>query len=179
MFACGADLAVMDDQPALEELTDRLWDERRIVMYLLYKLTVTRLLLAADDRRFVPEALEEVERTVELLRQGEQHRDAAVRRLAGLWQIAPVELTLEELTHRSPPPYDHTFREHLDAFRELAGEIEAVARENRSLAMSQLDHVSSTIEQLTGVERPKPATYDASGRLDGSSAVGGHLREVL
>jgi hypothetical protein len=169
----------MNDHRALEELASRLWDERRIVTYLLYKLTVTKLLLAADDRRFVPDALEEVDRTVDLLRQGEARRDQAVRELAGIWQMAPDQLTLEALVHHAPAPHDHIFREHLSAFQELAGEIEAVARENRTLATSEIDHLSTTIQQLTGVERPQPTTYDASGRLDNTTAVGGHLRKVL
>lgn len=169
----------MNEHRALEELASRLWDERRIVTYLLYKLTVTKLLLAADDRRFVPDALEEVDRTVELLRQGEARRDDAVRELAGIWQMAPDQLTLEALAHQAPAPHDHTFREHLTAFQELAGEIETVARENRSLATTEIDHLSDTIQQLTGVERPQPSTYDASGRLDNAAQVGGHLRKVL
>ena len=169
----------MDDHPALEKLTDRLWDERRIVTYLLFKLTVTKLLLAADDRRFVPDSLQEVDRTVELLREGELRRDAALRDLADVWQVAPDELSLVVLARRAPAPYDGLFAEHLEAFRELASEIEAVARENRSLARSELDHLGVTIEALTGTDRSTVATYDASGRLDPSSAVGGRLREVL
>lgn len=169
----------MDAHAALEELTARLWDERRIVTYLLFKLTVTKLLLAADDRRFVPDALQEVDRTVELLREGEERRDEALRDLAEAWQMAPDSLTLQLLAQQAPEPYDELFREHLQAFQRLAAEIEAVARENRALARSELDHLGVTIEALTGTDRSSVATYDASGRLDPSSAVGGHLREAF
>lgn len=168
-----------DDRRALDDLAARLWDERRIVTFLLFKLTVTRLLLAADERRFVPDALQEVDRTVELLREGELRRDTALRELAGRWRMAPDELTLGELARRAPEPYDHTFGEHLTAFRELAAEVDAVARENRSLARAELEHVSDSIGLLTGTDRHAPATYDARGRLGVRAAVGGHLREVL
>lgn len=169
----------MDDQPVLDELSRRLWDERRIVTYLLFKLTVTKLLLAADDRRFVPDALSEVERTVELLRDGEERRESALRDVAGRWQVAAGTLSLDMLAAEAPAPYDDIFREHRDAFRELAEEIEAVARANRELAASEFEHLNTTIEELTGVPRSEPATYDASGRLDPTSRVGGHLRKVL
>jgi hypothetical protein len=169
----------MTDHAALEQLAGRLWDERRIVTYLLFKLTVTRLLLAADERRFVPDALREVERTVELLREGELQRENALRELAERWQLAPAELTLQELVRRAPAPFDHTFAEHLEAFQELAAEIETVAHDNRALARVELDHLTDTIVQLTGSGGGSGATYDASGQLGNTTAVGGRLREAL
>lgn len=168
-----------DERAALEELADRLWDERRIVTFLLYKLTVSRLLLAADERRFAPEALREVDQAVEMLRDGEFRRDEAVRRLAGIWQVAPDDVSLPGLAARAPTPFSHTFAEHLAAFRELAAEIEGVARENRVLARAELDHLSASIEQLTGIQPTAPTTYDAHGQLDPRAAVGGRLREAL
>ena len=167
------------DHAALEELGRRLWDEREVVTHLLYRLTVTRLLLAADERRFIADALDEVEHAVALLRQGELKRDSALRSLAEQWQVDPDELSLTELARRSPPPFDHTFSEHRDAFQQLAAEIEEVARDNRALANSELDEVRGTIDLLTGQDRATTATYDAHGQLDTASNVGGVLREVL
>ena len=167
------------DRRALDELSRRLWDERQVVNHLLFKLTVTRLLLAADERRFVPESLEEVERAVEALRQGEYARDAALRELASLWAYDPIELTLGELARRSPPPFDHTFAEHAVAFRDLAGEIEQVARENRVLANGDLQVVAGQLDQLSGPQVPVASTYDASGQIDASAGVGARLREVF
>jgi hypothetical protein len=169
-----------DDRRALDELSRRLWDERQIVVHLLFKLTVTRLLLAADERRFVPTALEEVEQAVDLLRDGELAREQALRELAGLWTTDPAELTLVELARRSPPPFDHTFADHLAAFRELAGEIERTAKENRILARSDLHLVAGQLDRLTHAPAPANAsTYDATGQLDAKGGVGGRLREVL
>jgi hypothetical protein len=168
-----------DDRRALEQLSRRLWDERHIVTHLLYKLTVTRLLLAADERRFVPDALQEVESAVEGLRAAEIERDEALRQLAALWTTEPTGLTLGELARRSPPPFDHTFAEHLGAFRELAGEIDRTARENRSLARSDLQVVADQLDQLAGPATPTVATYGATGQLEPAVGVGGRLREVL
>lgn len=168
-----------DDRAALEELAARLWDERRIVTFLLYKLTVSRLLLAADERRFAPDALREVDQAVQLLRDGELERDEAVRGLAAVWQVPAEDVSLPALAEQAPPPFDHTFAEHLEAFRELTREIESVSRENRVLARTELEHLTDSIEQLTGVEQPAPSTYDAQGQLDPQAAVGGRLRETL
>jgi hypothetical protein len=167
------------ERAALEELTSRLWDERQVVLYLLYRLTVSRQLLAADDRRFVRDALREVDGAVELLRDGELQRETALRRLAALWQVDHEQLSLPGLARRSPPPFDHLFQEHLTAFTALAAEIEQIAGENRLLAVDGLRHLTGTIDLLAGIERPLPSTYDATGRLDTTSAVGGHLRKAL
>lgn len=180
MIGVPADGVTMDDRPLLEELASRLWDERQVVTYLLFKLTVTKLLLAADERRFVGDALREVDRTVELLRDGEARRDEAVRDLAEHWRVAPETLTLVEVARRAAAPLDHTFREHHDAFRSLAAEIEQVSRDNRALARTQVDEVTTAIDLLTGRESA-PTTYDASGQLDSAAApaAGPRLREVL
>ncbi|MFA9446401.1 flagellar export chaperone FlgN [Egicoccus sp. AB-alg6-2] len=167
------------DRRALEELSRRLWEERQVVNHLLFKLTVTRLLLAADERRFVAQSLEEVELAVEALRQGEYRRDEALRALAALWVYDPEALTLGELARRSPPPFDHTFAEHAVAFRTLAAEVEQVARENRVLAQSDLHIVAGQLDQLSGPQVPVASTYDASGQLDAAAGVGARLREVL
>ncbi|MFA9430945.1 flagellar export chaperone FlgN [Egicoccus sp. AB-alg2] len=167
------------DRRALEALSRRLWEERQVVSHLLFKLTVTRLLLAADERRFVPQALQEVETAVEALRQGEHERDEALRTLAALWTTDPEALSLVELARRSPPPYDHVFGDHATAFRELAGEIEQVARENRVLAAGDLQVVAGQLDQISGPRVPLATTYDASGQLDASSGVGARLREVF
>jgi hypothetical protein len=168
-----------DDHRALEELARRLGDERQVVSFLLYKLTVTHLMLAADDRRFVPEALEEVEHAVELLREGELRRDSALRELAAIWRTEPTTLTLAELAQRSPRPFDHVFADHLAGFRELAAEIERTAGANRVLARSDLSIVTGQLDQLTGVAHTAPTTYDAQGQVGANGAVGGRLREVL
>jgi hypothetical protein len=170
-----------DDRRALDELSRRLWDERQVVTHLLFKLTVTRLLLAADERRFVPDALDEVEQAVDLLRAGELAREQALRELAGLWTTDPDRLTLVELARRSPPPFDHTFADHLAAFRELAGEVERTAKENRVLARSDLHLVAGQLDRLTDTPStvPTATTYDATGQLDATTGVGGRLREVL
>lgn len=168
----------MSETRLLERLAQKLWDERHIVTVLLYRLTVTRLLLAADERRFLPDAVREVDDAVAMLRAGEDARDDVLRDLAAAWQVDPAELTLDRLSRQAPPPYDHTFGEHLTAFRTLTAEIEGATRENRTLARTDLGSVQEQLDLLTGTPAG-PTTYDARGRVDAGGPVGGRLREVL
>ncbi|MCC5949517.1 MAG: hypothetical protein JJT89_13790 [Nitriliruptoraceae bacterium] len=170
----------MTEHTALEALAARLWDERRIVTYLLYRLTVTKLLLAADERRFVPSALEEVDQAVTYLRDGEDDRDLALRDLAAVWQVDPVELGLADIAERAPEPFATMFQDHLNSFRDLAAEIDVVATANRALANERVADITETISHMSGMaDLHTPTTYDASGRVDTTGPVGGRLREVL
>lgn len=148
----------------LERLADTLWAERRVVEYLLFKLVTAKLLLAADETRFVAPALDEVERVVTALRDAETRRTEALAATAREWSMRPDELTLDELVRAAPEPMAGVFREHQKAFVALAEEIEQTAADNRRLATSALTHVQQTLDALTGP--PAGPTYTAAGRPD-------------
>ena len=170
----------MDADDALAGLTRQLWRVREVVFRLLYDLTVTRLLLAADDRRFVPDAVRAVDRGLAELRERESERDIALRELAASWGVAPEELTLEGLALSAPEPYRTVLADHARAFADLATEIEDVSRQNRALARGQHTEVSTVIHELTGEVSESAQTYDAAGGLDIlSGIVGGRRQEVL
>ena len=144
----GMDPASPSDE--LEGLADTLWEERQVVEYLLFKLVTAKLILAADERRFVASALEEVDRIGPTLRATEVQRAAALDAVAGTWGVAGDDLTLHELAERAEEPMASVFRDHQVAFAELASEIEETARENRQLACASLAHVRETIDALAG-----------------------------
>jgi hypothetical protein len=156
----------------LQALADTLWAERHVVEHLLYRLTCAKLLLAADERRFVALALDEVERTVGALRRAELERSMAVSVVARAWRVADGELTLRVLASTAPEPWRDVFADHEQAFASLAGEIEAATEANRSLAASGLNRIHETMDLLTGTEQP--GTYDAQGRA--RSAAAGPVR---
>lgn len=170
----------MDADDALDVLTRQLWRVREVVVRLLYDLTVTRLLLSADDRRFVPGAVHAVDRGLTELREREAERDRLLRDLAVLWDVSVEELTLDMLARSAPEPYRTVFADHAHAFAELAAEIEQVSRQNRALARGQQTEVTTVISELTGVVDEPVQLYDAAGRLDRlSGLVGGRRQEVL
>lgn len=170
-------MTVRDRRPSLEHLADTLAAERRVVEYLLFKLVAAKLLLAADEHRFVPSALDEVERVVAALRDTEQQRTQAVAAAAREWGLPPSALGLGELVRHAPEPMATVFRDHQEAFTALAEEIEATAVDNRRLATSALSHVQQALDSLTGP--PVGATYTASGHHDTALTPPTRLDSVL
>jgi hypothetical protein len=163
---------------SLEALADSLWAERHLVELLLFKLVAAKLLLAADERRFVALALDEVQRVLTALREAEVRRVITLEDVARSWQVTADDLTLAELATHAPEPLRGVFRDHHDAFHALAREIEEVAAANRKLAAGALTQVHEAMDALTG----PPAggtTYTASGRPDTPVPVPTRLDEVL
>lgn len=153
----------------LRELMERLWVERHLLEFLLFKLVTTRLVLAADTRAFVAPALREVEVAIERLREAELRRATAVARVAEEWGVPAEHLSLSYLVEHAPEPSATMFREHRDGLRALVEEIEEVAAENRRLAAAAAEHVRENLDALVGAEVGD--TYDPSGRR-GSVAPG-------
>jgi hypothetical protein len=152
-----------DPAAGLEALADTLWAERQVVEFLLYKLVTAKLLLAADERRFVSHALGEVERVVGALRDAELRRSVALEQFARERRMRPDDVTLDWLASHTPPPWREVFTDHRDAFGTLAAEIEETSAENRHLASAGLSQIQQTIEELTGPQTAS-GTYDANGR---------------
>lgn len=165
------------DSPDLEGLADTLWAERHVVEYLLYRMVTAKLLLEASERRFVSIALDEVERTLETLRTAEIQRAAALEPVARAWGYQPETLTLRKLAEEAPAPMDAVFRDHHEAFMELASEIEETATTNRRLASAALSDVRQTLDALAGP--PAASTYTAAGTPDRAVTRPAQLDEVL
>ena len=138
---------------ALEDLAETLWAERRVADFLLYKLVVAKLVLAADERRCVTQALDEVERAVALLQATEVKRASVVAALACTWDAAPEDCTLATLARRAPAPLGSVLRDHQQALADLADQIQATAAASRELVASALASAQDTLDALTGPRR--------------------------
>ena len=161
----------------LQGLADDLWSERHLVELLLYKLVTAKLLLAADERRFVTLALDEVGRVVDALHDAEARREAAVRAVAAAWAVPVEAVTLHELARQAPEPMRTVFADHATAFLELTAEIEETASTNRRLASATLGHVRASLDALTGPTQT--TTYTATGRRGAAAAAPVRLDRVL
>lgn len=164
---------------SLEALADTLWAERHVVEFLLFKLVSARLLLAANEARFVPAAVEEVDRAVGALKAAELRRETALQGVANDWGVPIDALTLETLASRAPVPFDTLFKEHQKAFLTLADEVEQTARQNSELASAALSHVQESLVALGGGSGPAPTYYDAAGRRTNTGVHRSNLDEVL
>jgi hypothetical protein len=161
----GFDVEGQGESNLLKEVQDRLWTERHLLEFLLFKLITAKLILGADDRRFMSPALAEVEHVVEKIRLAEMERSLAVARLADDWGVGAHELSLKILAGRASEPYKTIFNEHREGFLRLTGEIEEVALENRRLASASLADIQSSLDTLMGTApEQSPPTYDDKGR---------------
>ena len=162
----------------LQRLAETLWEERHVVEQLLYRLTCAKLLLATDQQRFVPNAIDEVEQTVDRLRQVELLREGVGQEVAMSLSVGRDSLSLADLATDAPAPWNDVFNDHRKAFLALAEEIEATTAANRELASQALGHVRRAIDTLSGTPATS-ATYDAAGRSAVPSGVPVHLDRVL
>lgn len=151
---------------ALTELLDKLWAERHLLEFLLFKLTSAKLILAADERYLVAPALNEVERAVELIRAAELSRSLAVARVAEEWGVSPLQLSLTYLAENGPEATADIFAEHRRAFLELTADIEETAATNRRMATSALETIRDSLQATVGPlgEAETADTYDPRGR---------------
>lgn len=162
--------------PELEHLADTLWAERHVVELLLYRLTLAKLVLAADERRFVSLVVGEVEEAVDSLWEAELRRETAIGALADAWDIDVEELTLGDLAEQAPEPFASVLADHRDGFRALTEEIEATAGENRRLAAAGLQSVRHALDVLTA---DTSGTYTATGRADQPRPMATRLDRAL
>lgn len=163
---------------SLTSLADMLWDEREVVELLLYKLVVAKLLLAADERRFVSPALAEVNLAVDLLHRTEQERADLLALTAREWGVPADRLTLAFLAEATPPTFRPVFADHLRAFLRLADEIEETARTNTQLTNAVLTHVQESLRAM-GATGPTVGSYNSSGRTSDEAARAHRFDQAL
>lgn len=145
----------------LVELAETLSAERQLLEQLLFKLVEARLILAADEARFVTQAIAEVDAVIARIRAGESLRTDRVARLADAIGEPRSKVTLGHLAGWAPEPYRTMFEDHRDQFQRLTTEIEMAILDNRRLASLAMDNVAASLGVLLG-ERPM-AVYDARG----------------
>jgi hypothetical protein len=149
------DMSLVNHRPVTRELSqlhEVLWNERRLLDLLLFRLVSVKLVLAADEKRFLAVALSEVERALEKIRVAELQRSLLVGRLSVAWNVSRDELTLGYLADWSPEPARTLFEDHRDACQALTIEIETVSRDNKRLSALGLNEVRELMELVVGPE---------------------------
>lgn len=158
------------DRAHVQRLAETLWQERHLVEELLFRLTCAKLLLTADEHRFLPAAIDEVDGVVAELREVELHREGQLADVAHELGIDDRLPSLSELVSLAPPPLDRVLEDHRTAFLRLASEIERTTTTNRELASQALGRVRTSIDSLSGAA-PTTTTYDAAGRVANATVV--------
>ena len=127
----------------VDDVTEILRREQRLLDSLLFRLTEIRSLAAEGEARFLAWAAADVERAAEAVRECELRRASAVQRAQDELGAVGDVLTLAELIDRAPEPYGNVLAEHGVALRRVVDEIEAVATDGRELAEAGLARVAA------------------------------------
>src|SRR5690554_2733435 len=135
---------------AVDALVDTITAERQVVEYLLFKLTALKMLLIADERRFIERAANEVERVIATLREAEERREVALAAVAADWDVPVAELTMSRLSREAPDPTAKVLRDLHRELQKLADDVESVVEDNRRLVASGLGDVQLLLDTVAG-----------------------------
>ena len=135
----------------MQELTDVLDRERRLLEMVLFKLVEARHLLVADDARFLPWASAELERAVERVREATLLRAVVAQRVAVAHGL-PAESTLPVLLAQADEPFAAILAEQQDVLHQLIGEIRDEVARAGSLAERQLRGIDAVLAAVSELQ---------------------------
>lgn len=116
----------------IDEVSELLWRERRLLELLLFKLEEEQLLLAAGRTRWLDAATRELETVLEEIHAAEVGRGVVVSEVADAMGLGS-DPSLRDLAAAAPGPWPDLLGRHRRALVELASEIEGVAEANHVL----------------------------------------------
>jgi hypothetical protein len=118
------------------DLSAALWQERRQLELLLFRLETQRLHVAAGNTHWLTFTASEVEAVLDRLGFEALARNVESAAVAGAWGL-PTQATLVELIAAAPAgPWAAILQEHLDGLRELLARLGQAARTNDQLLRS-------------------------------------------
>jgi len=138
----------------VQELTDVLDRERRLLEMVLFKLVEARHLLVADEARFLPWASAELERAVERVREATLLRAVVAQRVAVAHGL-PAESTLMMLLAQADEPFAAILAEQQEALHRLIGEIRDEVARAGSLAERQLRGIDAVLAAVSELQEAR------------------------
>lgn len=135
----------------MQELTDVLDRERRLLEMVLFKLVEARHLMVADEARFLPWASAELERAVERVREATLLRAVVAQRVAATNGLRS-DAGLRTLVAHADEPYAAMLREQADALHCLTGEIRAEVGRTGTLAERQLRGIDAVLTAVSELQ---------------------------
>ncbi|MCU1352221.1 MAG: hypothetical protein JWM05_1430 [Acidimicrobiales bacterium] len=160
----------------MEHLSIVLQHEEALLELLLFKLVETRLLLEAEEARFLARATREVERARRRTREADLLRAAAADTLR-IGNGGPDEPpTLRSIAAVSAEPWGSIHRDHHDVLCGLVSEIEVVAHQNACMAGRAIERLSVDAPEfsLAGIDSSRGSARQRRRAADPTLA---HLAE--
>ncbi len=116
----------------MEKLSLVLWRERELLEVLLYRLEIEQLVLANARTTWLGRATQDVEATLQALRETEVLRAVAAQEAAASVG-SPDQASLRELAEASPEPWRSILTDHREAFASITQRVCETADANRDL----------------------------------------------
>jgi len=129
----------------LQAFSDVLFQERRLLELLLFKLDEERLILEAGETRWLALASREIETVLDELNKVELARSVAFAELAPELGL-PANATLATLTAAVPSPWESVFADHHQGMKELMTEVVESARFSETLLREGYDTIVQALE---------------------------------
>lgn len=146
------------DEPALAALAAVLWEERRQLEGLLYRLITQQLVLTSGQTRWLGNADADINSAMTTIRDTEVLRAIEVETIAAKLGTSG-DVSLADLAAAAPEPWSTTLQDHRSALRGLAAEIDTTVAENRRLLKAGAQAVGETLARIGSFS----STYDARG----------------
>jgi hypothetical protein len=147
----GADLS--DEAVGLGRLSSSLWEEREMLVGLLFKLDEANLILAAGLQNWLPRATAEVGEAAGRVREAEARRVEAVLGVAGRMGLSG-EPTLAEIAAATGEPWSSALIGHREALIGVMEGIQRAAERNRHALSAHLSAVTEALAVLGGAGDP-------------------------
>lgn len=162
----------------LNEFSNVLWRERRLMELLVFKLGEEKLVLAAGRADWLVHAAREVDAVVAEMQSVEVERAVSTQSLGATLGLGGLP-TLAELATVAPAPWRGILEDHRRALIDLLDTVEGVARSGRGLPggmqrlVPQVLPASSTSSTSTGGDEAEAgAAADSRSGSDGESNAG-------
>ncbi len=146
----------------VEDLIAILAREGDLLERLLHKVTVTTLLLASGEQRFLATASDEVDEIADAVASLEIAREVAADTVAERLGIARAELTLRRIIAAAPAAYRPALEHQHERLSALSAELEARLKAARELSGTGLGDIQAKLERMATGSRD--ILYGAGGQ---------------
>jgi len=130
---------------SLQTFSEVLFQERRVLELLLFKLETERLLLGTGQERWLALASREVDTVLDELNKVELARSVVLAQTAPELGLGP-DATLATLIGVVPAPWDTVFADHQRELKALMGDVLAAAESSRHLLRQGYDSIRMALE---------------------------------
>lgn len=143
-----------------ERVSNQLWQERKILELLVFKLEEEHLILVSGRHAWLKHATTEVEHVVDALRAAEAVRAEAVAELGEELGIGSTPSILD-IAEAAGDPWSEIFIQHQEELLKILNKINSIATANREILAQ---NIVATTDALSLLGESPVAAYDSNAQ---------------